>query len=65
MRADRRVGQGSEALRTDWHVIVDTLHTCVTPLFKTLDFVATVHLREKLLVTQLIENFPKFMDRGS
>ena len=63
MRADRRVGQGSEALRTDWHVIVDTLPS---PHFsKTLDFVATVHLREKLLVTQLIKNFPKFMDRGS
>jgi hypothetical protein len=40
-------------------------HTSVTPLFKTLDFVATVHLCGKLLVTQLIENFPKFMDRGS
>ena len=59
--ARRQTGRAGFCSAADW-LACNGWHTSVTPLFKTLDFVATVHLREKLLVTRLIENFPKFMD---
>ena len=54
----RQTGKASVLRDTERHVIADKLAS--PPLSKTFDCVATVYLREKLLVTQLIENFPKF-----